>query len=431
MDYRDEEQEIARLGFLTWMPRNDFEQLNWLVGHLNGSREIRGFYAGITGQDDDFSFPANRHRLAAALAEMQVHSIKGYKITQKIKAAWAQRKYRASLEENGKKTYNYVMSIQAGEQLHKIAEACQLSITKTLESLIQFQHDHLVEEGAIQAKKPPTPAELAVTPPRVPTVPSPNDWSSPANQRIKYGIAQQEKNAVRSLAYLAEKEKKQAQAHNKEKAETYPDDTEASLSELAFQMCASEMLAEAHSAGANELTTEQVAVARDRAETLINAVREHPYDFTASTAAGQPSQHNNATPPPAPIPPQESASGTPNAEETAKPIEQNTGDDPAVAEAEESAPHETGPNVPLDKTPTPEADNSPEEQYIAASTKAESEQLSSSKPQPDGIKTSTNSGLRYINPLTRRRPGYISESNPEKLTKATENDKENPDRSDT
>src|SRR5690606_26055297 len=90
---------------------------------------------------------------------------------------------------------NYVMSIDAGEKLQRLANACQRPINKTLEMLIDLQHDHLAETGIIRAAaKQPTPAELAVTPIFIPSGPGPrppapepypNDPDSPINQSVR------------------------------------------------------------------------------------------------------------------------------------------------------------------------------------------------------------------------------------------------------
>ena len=194
VDVDQSELEMARASFRKWLPRSDTEQCLWLAGYLNETPEVRDFYfrQGLATYWPIFS--ANRADLIEALALMSVRSVRGYKITNRIKAAWGQQKYRAALQSNGKKTYNYVMSIETGDQIQKIAEACQQPINKTLELLIRLQYEYLTETGTIRPpRKKPTPAELAITPPSIPSgtawstpapEPFPNDPDSPINNSV-------------------------------------------------------------------------------------------------------------------------------------------------------------------------------------------------------------------------------------------------------
>ena len=203
------ELELARMSFRDWMPRSRTEQWSWVARYLNDSKEVRDFYVGPTQGMYGAIVSPTYEKVIDALARMQVHSIKGYKLTNKIKAAWGQQKYRASLEANDKKIYNYVMSIQAGEQLQKIAKTCQLSLNKTLELLIQLQHDHLVETGATHTPRRPTPADLVLTPIQAQPAPDRFDWDSPMNAAIKQASQGYAHNAAIRRSIEAEQEAEQ------------------------------------------------------------------------------------------------------------------------------------------------------------------------------------------------------------------------------
>lgn len=197
------------MGFRDWMPRSRTEQWSWVARHLNDSKEVRDFYMGPTQGMYGAIIAPTYEGVIDALARMQVQSVKGYKLTNKIKAAWGQQKYRASLEANDKKIYNYVMSIQAGEQLQKIAKTCRLSLNKTLELLIQLQHDHLVETGAIHTPRRPTPADLVLTPIQAEPAADRLDWNSPSNAAIKQSFQGYAQNAALGRSIEAEQEAEQ------------------------------------------------------------------------------------------------------------------------------------------------------------------------------------------------------------------------------
>ena len=195
MNIDPSELEQARARFRKWMPRGNPGQCLWLADYLNSTPEVRDFFLSTRLATHWPIFTASYPDLIGALAVMSTHSVRGYKITERVRSAWSQQKYRETLEANGKKTYNYVMSIDAGEKLQRLANACQRPINKTLEMLIDLQHDHLAETGIIRAAaKQPTPAELAVTPIFIPSGPGPrppapepypNDPDSPINQSVR------------------------------------------------------------------------------------------------------------------------------------------------------------------------------------------------------------------------------------------------------